>query len=181
MKAPKLRALEKNVLKYRALQMILVLHEFESLRRDLINSIRHTDSIYSEFAQRIPPGRKKPFEAALKVIVAAGIISEVESKHLQEYAAFRNRIGHDIHQLVQDISGSESMNDMTCLHDYWAVNRIERYREKISQGMMIAFVQEVGFSDLIFKQAELTYKEEIDRLDKKIQRQIAARLAKPGA
>ena len=176
MKAPKLRALEKNVLKYRALQMIMILHAHETLKRRLINSIRTTDRIFKHTPERLPPGCKKPYEKALQILIDHGILSEIESKHLLEYANFRNTIGHDVHKLLQYITGSDSTNDMTCLYDYYALERLQRYRKKISDGMMRGFVNEIGFAELIFEQAELTYKEELERLDRKIRRQIHARI-----
>src|SRR5688572_22799579 len=84
MKAPRLKALEKNVLKYRALQMILMLHEFESLKRYVINSIRFTDSMMRPDHPRVPLGCKKPLELALDVLVESNIISGAEKSHIKE-------------------------------------------------------------------------------------------------
>lgn len=46
-KSPKLLALEKNILKYRALQMVLLLHQVESLKSFILGSIRATDKFIS--------------------------------------------------------------------------------------------------------------------------------------
>ena len=179
MKAPRLKALEKNVLKYRAIQMVLLLHEYESLKRYIIGSIRCTDRLGRPEDQRIPIGCKQPMEKALDVLVEAGIISTFEKSHIKEYGAFRNRIGHEVHRLVADVSDIYSKHTHECLHDYWALSRLERLREKIERGMAPHFIQELSLAGPMFEQAELSYKEELERLDKKIQRQIAARLSQP--
>lgn len=161
--------------------MIMILHVQETLKRRLINSIRTTDQILKHTPERLPPGCKKPYDKALQILIDDGILTEIESKHLLEYANLRNTIGHDVHTLLQDVTGSDSTNDMTCLYDYYALERLQRYRKKISDGMMRGFINEIGFAELIFEQAELTYKEELDRLDRKIRRQIRIRIKERNA
>lgn len=57
----KLPALEKNILKYRALQMVLLLHQVEALRSFVIGSIRATDSIPTISREiRLPENAKRP-------------------------------------------------------------------------------------------------------------------------
>jgi hypothetical protein len=171
MKAPQLPALEKNVLKYRALQMVLLLQEYEPLKRYVIGSLRASD--------RLPIDCKKPLETALNILVSESILAPEEKSHILEFSAFRNRIGHEVHKLVADVSRPDLSFGDTCLHDYWALTKLERLRVKISDGMMSKFIQQLSFEDLIFEQAELTYKEELARLERKINRQISARLSRP--
>ena len=171
---PKLAALEKNILKYRALQMVLLLHQVESLRVFIINSIRSTDSNHS---QRLPIGAKKPMEKALSILVEESVISDIESKDLQAIIEIRNKIGHTIHTLVDDISSPFKIRRQDAIYDYYALERFERLRDKISTGMTRKFVLELSFRDLSFEQAEATYKEELLRLKKRIDRQYKARRA----
>jgi hypothetical protein len=176
MMAPQLPALEKNVLKYRALQMVLVLHEFESLKRLVIGSLRTTDRVTG--SAYLPPGCKKPFEVALDVLISEAIIDPHEKLHMLEYATFRNRIGHEVYRLVEDVTMPDPVTKKSCLHDYWALTKLERLSAKISTGMAGKFILLSDLDGLIFEQAESTYKEELERLDRKIQRQIAVRLSR---
>ena len=178
MKARRLPALEKNVLKYRALQMVLMLHEFESLKRFIVGSLRASDRIAG--TARLPLGCKKPLDVALDVLVTEGVIEPHEKMNLLEFGAFRNRIGHEVHRLVADITAPDVCANDSCLHDYWALTHLERLRSKISDGMGARFILMLSLESSIFGPAELAYKEELDRLDRKIQRQIAARLSGPG-
>ena len=173
-----LPALEKNILKYRALQMILMLHEVESLRKYIVESIRATDSIFQQ-PPRLPPNGKRTFETALGILVTDGVISEADSQKVSELVEFRNRIGHHVHQLVADISELSPYHKYPCLHDYNAVQEVERLRSKIGTGMQSRYVQSVSLAPLIFEQAELAYKEELGRLERKIGRQIAVRTSVP--
>ncbi len=173
---PKLPALEKNILKYRALQMVLLLHQVESLKAFVLGSIRASDRIRSgRYTPMLPDGTKKIFKKVWEILVKEEIITEVASNDIQNIIALRNDIGHSIHDIVMDISGPDFLLQNKKAYDYYALERFERYREKISKGMQAKFVLEIGFRELSFEEAENTYKEELTRLHKKITRQYSIR------
>lgn len=181
----KLPALEKNILKYRALQIVLLLHQVESLRSFVIESIRGSDSfsIRNGSPQPLPAGIKRPMEKALHVLVSKGIITAKENEDLQHIIEVRNQIGHKVHELVADISAPRTLGKHDQIYDYFALERFERYRDKIARGMMAHFVLQLSSREHAFEQAEATYKEELDRLRKRIDRQYEERsksVANPG-
>ncbi|MBQ0933674.1 hypothetical protein [Ideonella alba] len=172
----KLPALEKNILKYRALQMVLLLHEVESLRSFLIGSIRKTDSLpWRTGTERLPAGTRGPMQKALDLLVSEAILTEAESKDLQAIVELRNKVGHAVHELVEDISAPPDLRTGARYYDYGALERFERYRRKIERGMMGNFVMQVDFRVVAFEHAEATYREELARLRKRIDRQYAQR------
>ena len=173
-----LRALEKNILKYRALQMVLLLHQVESLRAFVIGSIQSTDLLAvanKTGVERIPNRVKKPMVKAMDILVQEGVLTEKESEDLQSIIRLRNQVGHTIHELVADISAPRLLGSSDQVYDYYALERFERYRKKIEAGMMKGFVLQLGFRELSFEQAEATYKEELSRLHRRIDRQYEAR------
>lgn len=173
---PKLPALEKNILKYRALQMILLLHQVESLKAFVLGSIRASDRFRKGRCEpMLPDGTKKIFKKVWRILVKEGIITETESNDLQGIIDLRNNIGHSIHNLVMDISGPDFLLQDKKAYDYYALERFEGYRDKISKGMQAKFILEIGFRELSFEEAENTYKEELARLHKKITRQYSIR------
>tara|TARA_R110000868_G_scaffold25293_7_gene98666 strand:- start:3186 stop:3482 length:297 start_codon:yes stop_codon:yes gene_type:complete len=95
----KLPALEKNILKYRALQMVLLIHQVESLRTFIIGSIRSSESLLPRDSnlRALPEGVKRPMEKALNILVTKEIITEKESEDLQGIIEVRNQIGHKVH------------------------------------------------------------------------------------
>jgi DNA-binding MltR family transcriptional regulator len=173
----KLPALEKNILKYRAIQMVLLLHQVESLRSFVIGSIRASDKFatYASSPLLLPEGTKRPLEKAFQILVSKAIITEKESEDLQRIIDLRNQVGHKIHELVSDISAPEVLRQRDQIYDYFALDRFELYRDKISKGMMSRFVLEISFRDFTFEQAEATYKEELRRLHKRIECQYEKR------
>jgi hypothetical protein len=171
-------ALEKNILKYRAIQMILLLHQVESLKSFVLGSIRSTDRLVLEEKQRLPDGTKKLFIKVWAILVNEGIITKEESEDIQNIVEIRNEIGHSIHNLVLDISGPEFVLKGKKAYDYFALDRFEKYRTKIERGMNRKFILEVGFRELAFEKAEKAYKEELLRLRKRIERQYEIRRQK---
>ena len=168
----KLPALEKNILKYRALQMVLLIHQVESFRSFLIDSIRANDKIA---ALTLPEDGKKLMKKAFQILVEKEIITKEESEDLQSIINLRNQICHKIHELVADISAPKTLLGVDQIYDYFALDRFERHRDKISKGMMKHFVLTITFHEVIFEQAEATYKEELGRLHKRIDRQYEER------
>lgn len=171
----KLPALEKNVLKYRALQIILLLHEVESFRAFLIGSIRATDQFSEPEQHRLPPGAKRPMERALAILVSDGILTTDESAELQRIIDLRNTIGHAIHELVEDVSAPLSGVVTDSAFDYAALRRLQRLRRKVDEGMRDGYILEMGLREARFEQAAATYQEELTRLRKRIHRQVNKR------
>jgi hypothetical protein len=177
----KLKALEKNLLKFRSFQMILLIHEVESLREFIIGSIRCTDKLYKAMDERpeeLPEGTKKIFQKALNLLVSKDIITEHECEDIQSIVNTRNEIGHRVHNLVNDITCPDSRFFPKAEYDYGALDRIERYRKKIEKGLGETHIILLSFRGLAFDSAEVVYKEELSRLKKKIDRQHQERFGK---
>ena len=182
---PKLPALEKNILKYRALQMVLLLHEVETFRYFLLGTIRGTDRFRKLLrlggAEQLPQGTKDPMKKALALMVEESILTEAESADIQKIIDLRNDIGHRVHEVVEDISQPEIQRLMRpdARYDYHALARFERHRKKVTDGLMRKhFVMQLDFRAHSFEQAEAAYKEELQRLDRRITRQLEERRAR---
>jgi hypothetical protein len=93
-----LPALERNILKYRAFEMVLVLFRIEHLKNFVLNSVRAT------YPGRFPPGAKNVYRSAWTVLVADGVITQAESSEIQHLVDYRNAIAHNIHHLTSDLS-----------------------------------------------------------------------------
>lgn len=114
-------------------------------------------------------------KTAFQILVGRKIITEKESEDLQRIIYLRNQVGHNIHNLISDISSPKTLGIPDQIYDYFALDRFERYRDKISKGMMKHFALKIDSRDLVFEQAEATYKEELKRLHKRIERQYEER------
>ena len=176
-----LPALEQNILKFRALEMVIILFNVENLKRFVLNSIKSTDKFRDRDKQRIPIGTKNEFKKACSALVNDGILSQEESDEVRRLVDYRNDIGHRIHLLTCDLSRSPIVEDFlqwsgnAVKYDYQALKRLKYFREKIWRGMRSRYIMVVSVEGHLFEAAEKTYQNELRRLEQKITRQIALR------
>ena len=151
-----------------------MLHHVESLKSFLLQSVRSTDKMQANKKERhLPEGIKKPMEVALELLVEEGIITIRESRDIQAIIDFRNEIVHSIHNLTSDISFRQNWHYSSPAYDYDALQRLQKYRNKIERGMNKNFWLIASPRDVIFEETEKVYEEELHRLRKKIARQYA--------
>jgi hypothetical protein len=179
----RLPALERNILKYRALEMAIVLFHVEDLKTFVLDSIQATDGLANRLngrSPRIPNNAKKKYELAWQILVEDRILSKDESAEIQRLIDYRNEIAHRIHDLTCDLSRYPGLRDHAgeSRYDYTAIEKLKRFREKIERGLRSRYVMMLSYRSLLFEDAERTYQEELHRLDKKIRRQLAARKEK---
>jgi hypothetical protein len=106
-KGRQLPALGQNILKYRALEMVMILFYAENLNQVVVSSIRATDrftTVERLREERLPDGTKNLHKKAWKILVEDGILTKAENEEIQRLINYRNDIGHRIHQLVADVS-----------------------------------------------------------------------------
>ncbi|WP_310154583.1 hypothetical protein [Luteimonas sp. 3794] len=109
--------------------------------------------------------------------VELSILTTAESDDLRDIINIRNDIGHRVHDLFADISGKKLKLAGDYQYDYKALQRLNMYRRKIESGMGKHFIQEISFREMIFEEAELTMREELQRLDRRITKQMEVRRA----
>jgi len=184
LKGTRLPALERNVLKYRALEMVMVLFRVEELKRFVLDTIRTTDRSRKRFdtttKERIPLNAAKVYKKAWAALVADGILTQSESNEVQSLVDYRNTIAHRIQLLTVDINGDRSARDLQKFwggkYDYEALKKLRHYHAKIERGFLSkAYVFLATLEGIGFEAAEKTYEDELRRLGRKIDRQLAVR------
>src|SRR5438270_3569600 len=149
----RLPALERNILKYRAFEMVLILFHIEDLRSYVLRTIRANDKA------RIPEGTKKQYKKAWAYLVDKGVITKDESDEIHRLTDYRNTIAHDIQQLTYDLSQERFAVDYgsayAVKYDYKALRKLKKYRPKIEKGLRHMIVV-LSFDHLMFEAAERT-------------------------
>lgn len=184
----RLPALEQNILRYRAMEMVLALFYAEDLRRAIIGYVRNTDQIKAALGiknrshERVPAGTKKPLQKALSVLVADRALSKNEQVEIERLINFRNNIAHHLEELNADISPSKFATSYVQFrgasrpkYDYTAVERLQFYRQLLAERTRSKYVREISMAPLLFDAAERALKRGLRRLRQTIERQFAAR------
>lgn len=171
-----LPALERNILKLRALQMSLVLFHVEHLKRFVIGSLQATDTVLG--TNRFPDG-KKPLERAWAIVVEEGILTAEESEQIQELIDYRNDIAHKFHVMTVDLSNEKFAQDRVRVqgfrYDYFALNRVRRISKKVTEGFQSKFVMLAGLDHAMFADQEHALDHELKLLSRRIDKQYAKR------
>lgn len=171
-RAKKLSSLEKNLLKYRAFEMLLVLFEIEDLKRFVVRSIRGTDTILGK-EPRLPDNTPKPMKKAWQIVTDLGILTDDECKGIQRFVAYRDTIAHRIHEMTADVSEFARRGGKPPFkgYDYEALRKIRDYKRKIEKGFQEQFIMETSLNALYFEPAELVFENELAILRKRINKQ----------
>lgn len=174
----RLTALEKNVLKRRAFEMVLVLFYVEDLKHFLSSLISMNSGLKTAVAlarTSLPKGAKGESKAIWQVLVERDIITQEESLDLQRLIDYRNLIAHQTQQLTRDIGRNETALGpaASTLFEPKALQLIQQYRGKIFSGVPRAYIYPATIRGLMFDAAEKTYTEELKRLTEKIKKQLS--------
>ncbi|QQO15190.1 hypothetical protein JJB99_03095 [Bradyrhizobium diazoefficiens] len=175
----KLPALERNILKFRAFEMMLSFFYAEDLKRFLTSTVEVSDRFRTK--KRFKPGTKFNYAMAADFFLKEGHLSKAERHELKTLIDFRNDIAHEPHTLTFDIGRSNFIRKLlehkieTPKYDYGKLKRLKWYRRALPERFGKHFGLAMSSDRLFFEAAEKTYEAELSKLAKKINRQIAAR------
>lgn len=183
----RLPALERNILRLRSMQMVLVLFYAEKLKQEVLNLIQNTDSFRARMRsgsqERVPKGAKDQVRKCLNALADDGAITRDERDEIRRLIEYRNVIGHDIHELVADLSSSRSIRDSLnyvssrfATYDYEAVERLRHYLDLLDERQITHhYIGTVSLDRLMFTSAERTLLTDIRKLRTTIDRQAKER------
>lgn len=177
-----LRALEQNILKFRAFEMVMILFYVEEIKSIALRTIRVTDkrnSLSQNEDERLPDGTKKLYKKLWALLVRENILSIEEKEDIERIIEYRNDIAHSIAELVFDLnvdSYSKSFVKFSSKkYEYGVLERLKKYKEILYERFAGKYVFEINMNSMLFFQAERTYLLELKKLDKKIHRLLAIR------
>ncbi len=181
----RLPALEKNLLKLRSAQMMLVLFYAEQLKSKVLFLIQGTDEFMARAGkvERVPKGIKNPVGKCLDALEADGALTTDEKAEIRRLIDYRNSVGHDIHELVADISTEPYVRrslafvpDRFARYDYEAVERLQHFLKVLDERQRRHhYIGTLSLNGLQFRSAERVFLGEIRLLRLKIAKQWKAR------
>ena len=176
-------ALEANVLKLRALEMVLIIFYMEDLRRFIIKAV----TVTNKFLQKSPsPSEDEADELgsrilrqATKELLDAGVLTKDQRTEFNKLVAYRNTIGHEPHFLTVDVGAYEDLAQLIATgkkhpsgYDSSMLERVMKMRQHLHRAVAKKFMMESSFDSLMFEAAEKSYLTEIKRLQTKISSQL---------
>ena len=166
----RVRALEKNIIKFRAIQSVLAIYYTEKLKRDIISAVSGPlRTAFNPFRIVDPP--RIGFKKAVKIWVDKGMITQEEATKIRRLTDYRNDLAHEFHKMNADLStlyNSPAMDDVK-QYDYAAIYQLkatinllhERARSFLPGGIPI------GLETIDFETTERVLASELKTLEKK--------------
>lgn len=171
----KIKALEKNILLYRAIEMSLHLFYAEEIKRILVSSVG--PRIKNEFEKDLKGGAL--LKAIFEKLCEQNLLSNKESSDLQDLIEHRNKIAHHIHDLTKDIRLNElrspALGPHKCTYDYTALDKIRFWHKEIENRIGMEYILVMAMAHYEFYAAEHAYETELKRLRSRIDRQYCKR------
>lgn len=187
----RLPALERTILKLRAMEMVLVMFYAEELKRGVLDKIQATDDLMAKLnddealLERVPKGTKNPVDKALNALVADKAISAKDKDEIVKLIDYRNAIGHQLHNLLLDLSTERVAREILVYgpdhlpkYDYDAVQRLRHFL-KLLDGLYRThhYVTTMNYNGMVFRSAEKALLSEIKRLRRRIDKLATIRHA----
>lgn len=175
-------ALESNILKLRALEMILIVFYIEDLRRFIIKAVTRTNK-FSQNPPSTPDDEPdelgaKGLKQATKKLLDAGVFTKDQRTEFNKLVAYRNTIGHEPHFLTVDVGAYEDLSELTAIgretptgYDGSMLERVIKMREHLHKAIAEKFMVELSLDSLMFEAAEKSYLKGIKQLKAKISSQ----------
>lgn len=88
-------------------------------------------------AERVPQGTKNLVVKCLDALEADGVLSADEKAEIRRLIDYRNSVGHDLHELIADITSERSLRrswrylpENFARYDYEAVERLQHFLKR---------------------------------------------------
>jgi hypothetical protein len=184
----RLPALEQNIIRHRAMEMVLALFYAEDLRKTIVWCGQAADRMRSHLndnadqPEDVPTDGKKPLQKALKALVADNILSANERIEIKKLIDYRNVIAHRLEELNADVGHTIAAKDFVRFgpanrpkYDYDAVKRLCFYLQLLPNRTRSKYIQQLSMAPLLFETTEKALRLGLRRLRRTIDRQLAAR------
>jgi hypothetical protein len=173
LRSKRLPSLEKNIAKFRAMELILVQFRVERFKRSVVEALRATDRLHINLTgtsakdRRLPDG-KDLVDRALSILVNDGIFSAAETKEIIELIDYRNKIAHQVDSLLHDVAAARTERGLRgeAQYRYDALSRIDLFQHKFDRAN--AYVRVVHIENFGFFLVEDMFVVELAKLRKRI-------------
>lgn len=176
-----LPALERNIIKYRSMQVLIFSFYIEDFKKT-IKSTLETKLIYTHFKDyqnEIPP---KNMGESMDMLERKGLISNEDRAEYKKLVKYRNQVSHEIELMFFDLTQDDAADICKAYkaikYDYECTDRIKQLRAKILSNLSRNLLLCVSMRENMFEAVEKTFNHEMEKLETRIEKGINQRVAK---
>ena len=175
MPRPPMLALERNIVKFRSMEMMIFIYEAEQLRKFMLSCIANAHIFAGTENPLNKPG-KKFYKIFWRIIEDNDILPRHEIEQLASLLQYRNDIAHRVDELLIDINVG-SIHFQEIKYDYTALAEMYKLKDKVEANMARKYPMTVNLNAHALEPIIDTLKQELAKLSKRINRQLASRIA----
>ncbi|USW96241.1 hypothetical protein NHF39_06195 [Pseudomonas proteolytica] len=175
MARPALPALERNIVKYRSMEMVIFIFEAEQLRKFMLSCIANSH-MFAETENPLNKPGKRFYEIFWGIIEDNDILPSYEIEKLASLLQYRNDIAHRVDELLIDLN-TDSFHLHKIKYDYTALSEIYKLKDKVQTNMAKKFPMTANLNAHFLTPIIDTLKQEVSKLSNRINRQLAKRIA----
>lgn len=176
----RLPALERCLIRYRALQGTLAIFHAEELKRDIISAAEtHRDfrqTVYGEGGRDDETDQPKDrMKRAFRQLIEDGLLSTHEKKEILNLIGHRNALAHQLHELSADLSPDRFARSHVEFmenrpeHDYEIVDKLKAARRLFENRVVeYHYVTSIRFNDVLFSAVDRALAADLRALKRRI-------------
>lgn len=185
-------ALERCMVRHRALEFVLILHHAEELKRSVIDTVATQKDWRRRFrndgdqAAPVKPG--KQLSRAFDWLVGEGVLTADERAHMVALIDRRNEVAHHLDQVTADLSTERRVREWLDYypdrktHDHETLDALRAARRLLSDRMIAhSHVLTLDFRGMFFETTERVLTADLKALDRRIRKLIKGRRAEIAA
>lgn len=179
-------ALERCLVRHRALEVVLILHHAEELKRSVIETVASQQEWLRRTAKKDVPAlpRKlgKQLPRAFNWLVSEGVLTDEERDGMVSLIDRRNEVAHHLDQINADLSTERRVREWLDYfpdrktYDHETLKALRAARQLLSDRVIErAHVLTIDFRSMFFETTERVLTADLKALDRRIRMLIKAR------
>lgn len=176
-----LPALERNIIKYRSMQILIFSFYIEDFKIT-IESTLENKLIYTHFKDYQHEKLPSHMGEAMDMLERNGLISKEDRGEYKKLVKYRNQTSHEIELMFFDLTQDDAADIYKAYkaikYDYECIDRIKRLRSRVLSSLSKNLLLCVSMRESMFGDVEKTFTHEMKKLEARIEKGISQRTAK---
>lgn len=176
-----LPTLERNIIKYRSMQVLIFSFYIEDFKRTIESTLK-IELIYAHFKDYQDEKPPLHMGEAMDLLERKGLISYEDRAEYAQLIKYRNQISHEIELMFFDLTQTNVADINKAYkaikYDYECADRIKHLRSKVLSNLSKNLLLRMSLRENMFEGVEKTFIHEMKKLEARIEKGINQRAAK---
>ncbi len=176
-----LPALERNIIKYRSMQVLIFSFYIEDFKKTIKSTLK-TKLIYTHFKNYQDEKPPSHMGETMDMLERKGLITGEDRVEYEKLVKYRNQTSHEIELMFFDLTQDDAADIYKAYkaikYDYKCIERIKQLRTKVLSNLSKNLLLCVSMRGNMFEDVEKTFNHEMKKLEARIEKGISQRISK---